>query len=115
MNSEVSPIEQFIDLFKKENNHLQMDQIEAMAMGIKSNGEKFVKVRTTNGLVCIRTLHPNGITFSTNINIEPFFTTEERNNQIRYLYHDKNINQNDIALFLSISQATVSNVLSKGC
>lgn len=101
-----------IDNFINKSPYLNENQIESFNMGIKrSTGEKFMKVRTVDGKIFIKIVAPNGIISNEYIDIPPYYTTEQRDELVKYLRYTKGLIQDDIATYLGISQSTVSNIL----
>lgn len=79
----------------------------------KISGELIGIVKTISGETHIKRISPNGLDMTLIIKLPLFHTVEDRNNAVVDLYNNKGYNQSDIALFFSMSQSQVSNIIRK--
>ncbi|MPN50856.1 hypothetical protein SDC9_198496 [bioreactor metagenome] len=78
--------------FINKKPFLSENQIESFNMWIKrSNGEKFMKVRTVDGKIFIKIVAPNGIISNEYIGIPPYYTTEQRDELVKYLRQTRDL------------------------
>lgn len=105
-----------IEIFSKIENQdraVTADNIISMNYGVnKKTGAKFAKATLEDGRSFIRTITNSGVVCEQCIQIPSCSGKDERNQIINDLHYQK-YTQDEIASFLGVSQATVSNVLNK--
>lgn len=107
-------VPELINNFIKQVPEINDTNIISFNIGIKpSTGERYMKLKTIDGMIYIKTLAQNGIVDTRCLKIPPYYTVQQRDELIRYLKTEKGLIQVDIADYLGISQGTVSNVLRK--